>query len=102
MATSLEKCNVWVVTRISGDDGHRIKVAWFSDERKAIAFSAKLKNGDASVAVAIAWKEVSQCGSTTYYIPANGEFDKLPVDREIYRESGLKKLTVEEREALGV
>ena len=102
MATSLEKWNGWVVTRISGDDGHRIKVAWFSDERKAIALSARLQNGDAAVAVAIAWKEASQYGSTTYYIPANGEFEKLPVDREIYRESGLKKLTSEEREALGV
>lgn len=102
MGATLEQCNVYLVTRVSSDDGHRIKVAWFSDECEASAFRNKIKNGEPCVVPAIAWKEVSQYGGFNYYIPANGEFDKLPVDRELYRESGLKKLTPREREALGV
>ncbi len=103
MASSLEKCNVWVVSRLSMDDGHRINVAWFSAEKTAVDFCRAIPiEHRANLNVFEAWSEVSQLGSLCYYVPANGKFDELPVDYEIYRKSGLQKLTHSERKALGV
>lgn len=103
MPSTLEKVNVYKVSRLSPDDGYRITIAWFSTEAEALRFSNTLPiEHMPNVNPAEAYLEVSQYGGVNYYIPANGEFDELPVDREIYRKSGLEKLTLQERKALGV
>ncbi len=111
MAASLEKCIVYAVSRTSVDDGHRGTIAWFSMASEASKFCEKLRQEvrpfpgltpDPTFHEFEAWVEKNQYGSWNYYVPANGVFDELPVDRELHRESGLRKLTPKERKALGV
>lgn len=93
MGGILTKTNVWHVTVVSQDDGHCGVVATFTEQAKAHKFSSERRGSQ--VVQSSAYKDEF---GRWYKVEAKPIF----VDREVFRQTAMAKLTLQEREALGI
>lgn len=87
---------IWAVTFISPDDGHRCTAAYFTSQQEAHVFSHKKTFGDDQrVVQTTLWKDDSNNFYEVRYTP-------IEVDKQVHIRNALKKLSYNEKQALGI
>jgi len=88
---------IWAVTYISRDDGHRVTAAYFTQRKTAEEFCQSRAYGDQQTVVQTSLMQDMSSGR--FFEVKTRE---VKVDEQVHRESALKKLTPQERDALSV